>query len=87
MQSPAFSSHHLVVGAAFLAALAESQSARLEAEIPLSSDSLSASNKSLRIMARTLDPSGVSGKRPIIEEQDFMAVVLVGYGEQYVLFP
>jgi hypothetical protein len=45
----AFSMHHpttgLVLSAAFLAALADSQSARLEAEISLSSDFLSATNK------------------------------------------
>jgi hypothetical protein len=33
-------------------------------------------------MARTLDPSDGLGKQAAIVRQDFMAVVLVGYGEQ-----
>lgn len=38
------------------------------------------------IMARMLEQAGIT-KRVAIEEQDFTAVVLVGYGEQYVSFP
>lgn len=37
-------------------------------------------------MARMLEQAGIT-KRVAIEEQDFTAVVLVGYGEQYVSAP